>query len=81
MRDPIDELDELAHTDLPDEDWDTVGGLLFGLLGHVPQPGEQVEVNALRLTAERVKDRRIATILVERTSPSPSRAVAAEGPS
>ncbi len=78
---PIDELDELAHTDLPDEDWDTVGGLLFGLLGHVPQPGEQVEVNALRLTAERVKDRRIATILVERTSPSPSRAVAAEGPS
>ncbi|MGH8934459.1 MAG: hemolysin family protein [Egibacteraceae bacterium] len=78
---PIDELDELAHTDLPDEDWDTVGGLLFGLLGHVPQPGEQVEVNALRLTAERVKDRRIATILVERTSASPTRAVAAEGSS
>jgi CBS domain containing-hemolysin-like protein len=63
---PVDDLDELADTHLPDEEWDTVGGLLFGLLGHVPQPGEQVEVDALRLTAERVKGRRIATVLVER---------------
>ncbi|MGH8910264.1 MAG: hemolysin family protein [Egibacteraceae bacterium] len=67
---PVDELDELAHTDLPDEEWDTVGGLLFGLLGHVPKPGEQVEVNTLRLTAERVKGRRISTVLVER-APQP----------
>ncbi|MGH8886791.1 MAG: hemolysin family protein [Egibacteraceae bacterium] len=63
---PVDDLDELADTHLPDEEWDTVGGLLFGLLGHVPAPGEQVEVDALRLTAERVKGRRIATVLVER---------------
>jgi CBS domain containing-hemolysin-like protein len=76
---PINELDELAHTDLPDDEWDTVGGLLFGLLGHVPQPGEQVEVEALRLTAERVKGRRISTVLVERTSAT--RAVATDGPS
>jgi CBS domain containing-hemolysin-like protein len=74
---PVDDLDELADTDLPDEDWDTVGGLLFGLLGHVPQPGEQVEVDALRLTAERVKGRRIATVLVERR-PS-TNALATEG--
>jgi CBS domain containing-hemolysin-like protein len=75
---PVNELDELAHTDLPDEEWDTVGGLLFGLLGHVPQPGEQVEVDALRLTAEDVKGRRISTVLVERTSQG--RAAAPGGP-
>jgi CBS domain containing-hemolysin-like protein len=63
---PVGDLDELVDTHLPNEEWDTVGGLLFGLLGHVPQPGEQVEVDALRLTAERVKGRRIATVLVER---------------
>lgn len=74
---PVDELDELVDTRLPDEEWDTVGGLLFGLLGHVPQPGEQVEVDALRLTAERVKGRRIATVLVERRPPTS--ALAADG--
>ncbi|MBW3601411.1 MAG: hemolysin family protein [Actinobacteria bacterium] len=63
---PVDELSELVDMPLPDEEWDTVGGLLFGLLGHVPSPGEQVEVQTLQLTAERVEDRRIATVLVER---------------
>ena len=66
---PVDELNDLLATDLPDEEWDTVGGLLFGLLGHVAKPGEQVEVDAVRLTAERVAGRRIAKVLVERTPP------------
>ena len=33
----IDELNELLDADLPDGDWDTVGGLVFNLLGHVPE--------------------------------------------
>jgi CBS domain containing-hemolysin-like protein len=72
---PVDELDEIVDADLPDEEWDTVGGLLFGLLGHVPKPGEKVELDALRLIAEHVKGRRIATVLVERT---PTAGAAAE---
>ncbi|CAN5454403.1 hemolysin family protein [soil metagenome] len=64
----VDELDELTDTDLPDDEWDTVGGLLFGLLGHVPKQGEQLEIDTLLLTAERVKGRRIAKVLVERLS-------------
>jgi CBS domain containing-hemolysin-like protein len=63
---PVDELNTLLGTDLPDVEWDSVGGLLFGLLGHVPDPGEQVEVEGIRLTAERVQDRRIAKVLVRR---------------
>ncbi|MGH3664983.1 MAG: hemolysin family protein, partial [Egibacteraceae bacterium] len=59
---PVDEFDDLFATDLPDDEWDTVGGLLFGLLGHVPSPGERVEVAGLRLTAERIEGRRIATV-------------------
>ena len=72
---PIDDLDELVDTSLPDEEWDTVGGLLFGMLGHVPRPGEAVEVDGLRLVAERVRGRRIAKVLVER-SPGPTRPAA-----
>ncbi|HUH07854.1 MAG TPA: hemolysin family protein [Egibacteraceae bacterium] len=63
---PVSKLNELVDAELPDEEWDTVGGLLFGLLGHVPIPGEHVDVDSLRLTAERVKGRRIAKVLVER---------------
>jgi CBS domain containing-hemolysin-like protein len=63
---PVDELNELLDTDLPRQEWDTVGGLLFGLLGHVPTPGERIEVEGVRLTAERVRGRRIAKVLVKR---------------
>lgn len=63
---PVDELDDLLDTHLPAEEWDTVGGLLYGALGHVPHTGERVDVDSVRLTAERVKGRRISKVLVQR---------------
>ncbi len=67
---PVGELSELLGADLPAEEWDSVGGLLYGLLGHVPVPGETVEVEQARLTAERVTGRRIDKVLVERHEPA-----------
>ena len=63
---PVDDLAELVDTRLPDDEWDTVGGLLFGLLGHIAAPGERVAVDGIQLTAEQVRGRRIAQVLVER---------------
>jgi putative hemolysin len=63
---PVDELNELLEVDLPQEDWDSVGGLMMGIVGRVPAQGERVEVKGLRFTAEQVKGRRIAKVLVER---------------
>ncbi len=51
---PVDELNELLDAELPEGDWDTVGGLLFNVLGRVPVEGESVEVDGVRLVAERV---------------------------
>ena len=62
---PIDELSELVGEGLPVGDWDTVGGLLFDLLGHVPEAGEAVRSNGHILTAERVEGRRIDSVLIE----------------
>ncbi len=76
---PVDDLGELLTCELPAEEWDTVGGLLFGLLGHVPEPGEHVEVDGLRLTAERVQGRRIAKVLVDRLSSAEGAPDEAEG--
>ena len=69
---PVDELNDMLGTSLPNEEWDTLGGLLFGLLGHVPSPGERVEVEGIRLTAERIRGRRIAKVLVKRLPVSAS---------
>ena len=43
-RTPIDEVSEELGVELPDTEWDTVGGLVFNLLGHVPDEGESVRV-------------------------------------
>lgn len=66
---PVDELNELVDADLPDGDWDTVGGLVFGQLGHVPTEGESVDVDGLRLTAEKVQGRRINRVRVSKLLP------------
>lgn len=63
---PLDELNELLHVSLPEGDWDTVGGLVFNLLGHVPSEGEAVRVNGHVLRAERVQGRRIGRVRVSR---------------
>lgn len=62
----VDDLNALLDADLPDDEWDTVGGLVFGMLGHVPDEGEQVTLDGVRFTAERVQGRRVAQVLVAR---------------
>jgi CBS domain containing-hemolysin-like protein len=63
---PVDEVNELLEeSDLPEsDDWDTVGGLLYSLLGHVPQEGESADVDRHRLVAERVQGRRIGRVRI-----------------
>ena len=64
---PIGELSELLDVELPEDEWDTVGGLISGLLGHLPKKGEEVEFQGLRFRTERVQGRRISKVLVTRT--------------
>ena len=65
---PIDEVNDLLHADMPSGDWDTVGGLVFNLLGHVPTEGESVRVDGYSLTAEKVQGRRIGRVRITRSS-------------
>ena len=66
---PIDEVNELLHADLPTGDWDTVAGLLFNLLGHVPTEGETVDFDGRRLRAEKVQGRRIGRVRIAKLAP------------
>jgi CBS domain containing-hemolysin-like protein len=62
----IDEVNDLLHAELPEGDWDTIGGLMFHLLGHVPEEGETTVCDGHRLRAEQVQGRRIGVVRVER---------------
>lgn len=59
---PLDEVNELLRAQLPDGDFDTVGGLLLSELGHVPVDGERVAVGRWELTAVGVHERRIGRV-------------------
>ena len=53
-RTPIDEVSDVLGMELPDTEWDTVAGLVFNLLGHVPEEGESVAFQGLELRTEQV---------------------------
>jgi CBS domain containing-hemolysin-like protein len=63
---PLDEVNELLGADFPEGDWDTVGGFVFNLLGHVPTEGEPVEHDGYKLVAEKVQGRRIGRVRIVR---------------
>ena len=63
----VDDLAELFDTELglEDEDeYDTVGGLIYHRIGGVPSPGDRVEVDGLTLTVESTDGRRVGKVLV-----------------
>jgi CBS domain containing-hemolysin-like protein len=62
----IDDVNELLDADLPDEEWDTVAGLVLDLFGKIPDPGEETSFQGLQFRAEEVNGRRVATVLITR---------------
>jgi magnesium and cobalt exporter, CNNM family len=62
----VDDLASVLGIEFPDADWDTVGGLILGLAGRVPRPGESFEYDDLVLTAEQVHGRRVSQVRVAR---------------
>ncbi len=68
---PIDEVNELLDVELPHEEWDTVGGLVFGLTGRVPVPGEKVKFDSIEFRTERVTGRRIQKVVIKKLSAEP----------
>ena len=61
----IDEVNERFGMDLSSEDFDTIGGFIFGTLGRVPQTGDQIHVDGSgELRVEATEERRVTTVRV-----------------
>jgi len=69
-RTSIEDLNELLKASLPNEQWDSVGGLVGGMLGRVANEGDRVELEGISFEVERTKGRRIDKVLVH-YHPSP----------
>ncbi len=65
----IDDANELLDAQLPEGDWDTVGGLAFSKLGRMAAVGDAVDVPGFRLQVERIQGRRIMQVRLSRVQP------------
>ncbi|MEW4411138.1 hemolysin family protein [Clostridium sp. AN503] len=61
----LDDLNEQLGLDLESEDYDSIGGLVIGLLDHLPDAGESVDYENLHLIVERVEKNRIDKIRLQ----------------
>ena len=55
----LDDLNDLLGLSLESEDYDSIGGFMIGLLDHLPEQGEEVTFQNLRLVADQVDGNRI----------------------
>jgi magnesium and cobalt exporter, CNNM family len=61
----IDEVNERFEMELSSQDFDTVGGFIFGALGRLPVPGDKVSVDGSgELTVVETEDRRVTKVKV-----------------
>ena len=72
----IDELEDLCHVNIASEDFDTVGGLIFTLLGRLASPGDsastrtedgEIDPQGLSLRVMSVIGRRIKKVHITKT--------------
>jgi magnesium and cobalt exporter, CNNM family len=61
---PIDDFNDRFHTDLPAEDYHTIAGFVFGLLGRQPEIGDDISHDGMRFDVLEVEGSRIIKLAV-----------------
>lgn len=61
---PLSKLNDILLTKIPEDEFDTIGGLIFGRLGRVPLVGDSVDYEGWRFGTEELDGRRIQVVRV-----------------
>ncbi len=61
---PIEEFNEELDANLPDDEFDTIGGLVMQKIGHMPNPGEQTRIDRFSIKVLAAESRRIHLLQV-----------------
>jgi magnesium and cobalt transporter len=72
----IEDFNRAFATELSDDEYETVGGLLMRQFGRLPQRGDTVELAGLKFQVLRADSRRLHSLLVEPAPEAPSETVA-----
>ena len=65
----IDDLNERFDQDIPNEDFQTIGGYVFGLLGREPELGDVVEDKNITYTILELDGIKITRIKMQKNTP------------
>lgn len=60
------EINDILHVNMPEEEFDTVSGLVLSHSGKMPEVGDEVEVDNVYFRIEEVDDKRISKIRIEK---------------
>ncbi len=71
-RTPIEDFNDYFGSDFPDDEFDTIGGLVVNAFGHLPKRGESTEIGPLRFTVLRADSRRVHLLNIKRLVPRPA---------
>ena len=66
---PISRLNDELELKVPESEYDTIGGFIFGMLGHVPVQGESVDFDGWRISTETLDGRRIQQVRISALTP------------
>ena len=56
---PLEDFNEQFGTQLADDEFDTIGGFVVAAFGHLPEPGEHIDIGKLRFEVLRADERRV----------------------
>ena len=68
---PIDDFNEQFGAEVPQEDYHTVAGFVFGALGRAAEPGDEVRYDGILFQVESVEGQRIDRLVVRFHQPEP----------
>jgi CBS domain containing-hemolysin-like protein len=61
---PIDAVNGRLNLSVPDDEYSTIGGYVFGALGRLPQPGDRVAAGGARFEVRSMDGRRIGELVI-----------------
>lgn len=60
------DINEVLDIDLPDDDYETISGLVFHLLGHIPKEGEEIILENVKIRVEKILGRRVDKVMIRK---------------
>ena len=76
----VSDVNEELDIDIPDKEWDSIGGFVFGTLEHVPVIGESIDYDGWKFTVVEVSGRRIRKVRVGLVDGVPGMGTSAAAP-